>query len=61
MTLKMFHVFFIRVSALLAILVAVWAFHNGSEVFAGISILAVVGLLAYQAIFIRMSRTLRLK
>jgi len=61
MSLKMFHVFFIRVSALLAILVAVWAFHNGSEVFAGISILAVVGLLAYQAKFIRMSRTLRLK
>jgi len=41
--------------------VAVWAFRNGSEVFGGIAILAVVGLLTYQAKFIRMSRTLRLK
>jgi len=61
MSLKMFHVFFINVSALLAVLVAVWAFRNGSEVFAGISILAAVGLLAYQAKFIRMSRTFHLK
>jgi hypothetical protein len=61
MSLKWFHIVFISASALLSVVVAMWAFSTGSPVFGILSLAGGGGLVAYQSVFLRKARELGLK
>jgi hypothetical protein len=61
MSLKWFHVFFITVSVLLSVILAMWAFANGSPVFGALSLAAGAGLVVYESRFLRKAREMGLK
>lgn len=59
MSLKVFHVIFIILSILLAIVCAWWSFSNGVALpFGIVSALTAVGLVIYGVWFVRKSRTI---
>ncbi len=61
MSLKAFHIFFITVSMMLAVIVAAWAFLNGSPVLGVLSVLAGAALLKYQSKFLEKARQIGLE
>ena len=61
MSLKWFHVLFISASAVLSVLVAMWAFANASPLMGVLSLGAGGLLVAYQSRFLKMAREIGLK
>jgi hypothetical protein len=61
MSLKWFHVVFITASALLSVVVAMWAFTTGAPVMGILSLAAGGMLVAYQSRFLRKARQIGLK
>ena len=61
MSLKWFHIVFISASALLSVILAMWAFTNGAPIFGIMSLAGGGVLVAYQSMFLRKARELGLK